>query len=229
MTAGFPEQHPHGGDWLRDIVFGLNDGLVTTLVFIMTVSGVTSPASLVLVALSEIVAGGVSMTLGGYLAARTDHEVLAQRIATERFEIAHEPMEERAELRAIYAAKGLEGQLLDEVVEQLTANRERWLQTMVHDELGIVDDVPVNPWRQGLIVGGAFSVGGLIPAVPLLLHVGMPRVWAYIFTALTALILGALKSRYTEKGILRAGLEFFGVVTVGTIIGIALGALLHAA
>ncbi|MBA3947014.1 MAG: VIT1/CCC1 transporter family protein [Herpetosiphonaceae bacterium] len=63
MTAGFQEQHPHGGDWLRDIVFGLNDGLVTTLVFIMTVSSVAQPTSLVLIALSEVVAGGISMTL----------------------------------------------------------------------------------------------------------------------------------------------------------------------
>src|SRR6185437_6953200 len=96
------EQHPHGGDWLREIVFGLNDGLVTTLVFIMTVSAVAGAGSLVLIALSEIVAGGVSMALGGYLSARTEHDILQQRIATERTEIADEPAEERAELRRIY-------------------------------------------------------------------------------------------------------------------------------
>ena len=92
------EQHPHRGDWLREIVFGLNDGLVTTLVFIMAVSEV-APARLLLVVLGEVLAGGVSMALGGYLSARTAKQILDQRIATERYEIEHEPDEERAELR----------------------------------------------------------------------------------------------------------------------------------
>jgi vacuolar iron transporter family protein len=99
------EQHPHRGDWLHEMVCGLNDGLVTTLVFIMAVSEV-APARLLLVVLGEVLAGGVSMALGGYLAARTARQVLDQRIAMERYEIEHEPEEERAELRAIYHNKG---------------------------------------------------------------------------------------------------------------------------
>src|SRR5438046_8632837 len=94
------EQHPHKGDWLREIVFGLNDGLVTTLVFIMAVSEV-APGRLLLVVLGEVLAGGISMALGGFLAARTTKQILEQRIATERYEVEHEPEEERAEREAI--------------------------------------------------------------------------------------------------------------------------------
>ena len=119
------EQHLHRGDWLREIVFGLNDGLVTTLVFILAVSG-AAPAHLVLIVLGEVLAGGVSMALGGYLSARTEQEVLDKRIATEKYEIRHEPEEERAELVAIYRNKGLSGPLLHRVVSHLTANEERW-------------------------------------------------------------------------------------------------------
>jgi hypothetical protein len=79
-------------------------GLVTTLVFIMAVSEV-APARLLLVVLGEMLAGGVSMALGGYLSARTARQILDQHIATERYEIEHEPEEERAELRAIYRDK----------------------------------------------------------------------------------------------------------------------------
>src|SRR5580692_10249840 len=93
------ELHPHRGDWLREIVFGLNDGLVTTLVFLMAVSVIAS-THLVFVMLSEVLAGGISMALGGYLSARTEQELLDHRIATERYEVEHEPEEERAELRA---------------------------------------------------------------------------------------------------------------------------------
>lgn len=223
------EEHPHGGAWLREIVFGLNDGLVTTLVFIMAASQIAQThAALLLVALSEVTAGGVSMALGGYLAARTERDLLAHRVATERHEIQHEPDEERDELRAIYRRKGLTGTLLDHVVDHQTADEDRWLRAMIHDELGVVADEPVRPARQGLQVGLSFVLGGLIPAVPILL--GLPHLqwWAYGLTALTALALGGVKARYSLKGPLRNGLEFLAIVTLGTLAGAGIGLALHA-
>jgi VIT1/CCC1 family predicted Fe2+/Mn2+ transporter len=225
------EQHPHGGGWLREIVFGMNDGLVTTLVFIMAASAVTQThTGLLLVALSEVAAGGVSMTLGGYLAARTEHDILAHRIATEREEIRHEPEEERAELRAIYRRKGMTGPLLDRVVEHQTANERRWLQALVHDELGVVANEQRSPLGQGVQIGASFVVGGLIPTLPVLLALPAPalQVCAYALTALSSLGLGALKARYSLKGPLRNALEFLAVVTVGTLAGVLIGLALHA-
>ena len=222
------EQHPHRGNWLREIVFGLNDGLVTTLVFIMAVSEV-APARLLLVVLGEVLAGGISMALGGFLAARTAKQILDQRIATERFEIEHEPEEERAELNAIYRNKGFSGPLLQHVVNHLTADQERWHRAMVHDELGVVEETYINPWLEGSQIGISFVIGGFIPMIPLLLSLPHVQWWAYGLTALTALALGAIKSRYTPQGSMRAGLEFLAVVTVGTLAGVGVGWLLHGA
>ncbi len=219
------EQHPHGGDWLREIVFGMNDGLVTTLVFIMAVSG-AAPTHLIVIVLGEVLAGGISMALGGYLSARTEQEILEYRIATELYEIEHEPDEERAELRAIYRRKGFQGPLLDRVVGYLTADEKRWHQAMIHDELGVIEDRSINPWLRGLQIGLSFAIGGLIPTVPLLLSLPQARWWAYGLTALTAMSLGAVKARYTRKGPVRAGLEFLVIVTIGTAAGIGLGLLL---
>ncbi len=167
------------------------------------------------------------MALGGYLSARTARQVLDQRIATERYEIEHEPEEERAELRAIYRNKGLSGPLLERVVRHLTADRERWHRAMVHDELGVVEDTQVNPWLEGMQVGLSFVLGGLIPTVSLLLSLPQASWWAYGLTALTALALGVIKARYTRQGPVRAGLEFLVVVTLGTLAGVGLGLLLH--
>ena len=171
------------------------------------------------------------MTLGGYLSVRTERDVLAQRIATERMEIATEPDEERAELRAIYRHKGMTGRLLDRVVAHQTQNSARWLQALVHDELGVVGDKAVSPVREGIQVGASFVLGGLIPTVAVLL--GLPAPWlqvaAYALTAATALALGTLKARYSLEGPVRNGMEFLAVVTVGTLAGFAIGAVLHAA
>ncbi len=222
------ELHPHGGDWLRELVFGLNDGLVTTLIFLMTVSTLAQAKTIILIALGEVAAGGISMALGGYLSARTDHDVLDQRIATEQWEIAHEPEEERAELRDIYRHKGLQGELLERVVRQLTADEERWLRALVHDELGIVESAPTRPaWQQGALIGLSFVIGGLIPTLAFLLHLPQPRLWAYGLTAVVALCLGTLKARYTRKGAVRSSLEFLAIVTVGTLAGVLIGILLH--
>ncbi len=201
------EQHPHGGGWLREIAFGLNDGLVTTLIFIMLVSGVAS-THLLLVVLGEVLAGGISMALGGYLSARTSKEVLEKRIATERYEIRNEPEEERAELRAIYYNKGLQGQLLDRVVSHLTANEERWLRAMVHDELGVVDDEHINPWMQGGQIGLSFVIGGLIPTVPVLLSLPQTRWWSYGLTAGAAFVLGQSKPAIRAKALYVLGWNF---------------------
>jgi VIT1/CCC1 family predicted Fe2+/Mn2+ transporter len=222
------EQHPHGGDWLRAIVFGLNDGLVTTLVFIMVVSNVAT-GHLLLIAVGEVLAGGISMALGGYLSADTAVNIRDFRIAVERDEIRNEPEEERAELRAIYQRKGFRGGLLDRVVDHLTADEERWLRAMMADEHGLVEEQQRSPIIDGALVGFAFVAGGIVPIIPIFADLSHPQFWAYGLTALTALGFGAMKARYTLKGPLRSGLEFLGIVTAGTLAGVALGMLLHAA
>jgi VIT1/CCC1 family predicted Fe2+/Mn2+ transporter len=201
-------------------------GLVTTLVLIMAVSEV-APARLLLVVLGEVLAGGVWMALGGYLAARTAKQILDQRIAIERYEIEHEPEEERAELVAIYHNKGFTGPLLQRVVSHLTADRDRWHLAMGHDELGMVEDAHIHPWLQGVQIGLSFVVGGLIPTIPVVLSPPQAKWWAYGLTALTAVLLGAVKARYTRQSPIWAGLEFLAVVTLGTAAGVGLGLLLH--
>lgn len=221
------EQHPHGGDWLREIVFGLNDGLVTTLVFIMVVSNVAT-GHLVLIALGEVIAGGVSMALGGYLSADTAVNIRDFRVAMERHEIRNEPEEERAELRAIYQRKGFRGGLLDRVVDHLTADEDRWLRAMMADEHGLVEEHHRHPVVDGALVGIAFVGGGLVPVIPFFASLTHPQAWAYGLTALTALGFGAMKARYTLNGPIRSGVQFLVIVTAGTIAGVALGMLLHA-
>jgi len=221
------EQHPHGGDWLREIVFGLNDGLVTTLVFVLAVSAVAQK-QLVVVAVGELLAGAVSMGLGAFLSARTEYAILAQRIATERFEIAHEPAEEHAELRRIYYRKGFRGPLLEGVVRFLTANNHRWLNAMVQDELGVVEgEAQRPPWLQGLLVAASFALGAFIPIVPLLIGISSPQVAAYLLTVLTAFLLGMLKARFTLAGALRNSVEILVIITIGAGIGLLVGAVLR--
>jgi VIT1/CCC1 family predicted Fe2+/Mn2+ transporter len=221
------EQHPHRGAWLRELVFGANDGMVTTIVFILTVNNVASSRhGLVLTALAEMIAGGISMALGGYLSIKTQHEVTDRQIATERHEILHEPAEERAELRAAYRRKGFTGLLLEQVVAHQTATPERWLRAMVRDELGLVGDEREHPIVQGALVGGAFMVGALVPIVPFLTPLSNPIPWSFVTTVLASIVIGVIKSRYTLRGPVRSAAELLVVISLGALAGWLIGLLL---
>ena len=225
-----PEQHPHGGEWLRDIILGLNDGLVTTLVFVMTLGGlVGSRHGLVVTAMAELLAGGLSMAFGGFLATRADSEIRTLRVAVERHEIATEPDEERQELRAIYRRKGFTGHLLDAIISHQTATPERWLAAMLHDEHGMTDENLRSPLVSGVTIGLSFMVGALVPILPFFWS--LPRwvgeVLALVLTAAAAMGLGALKARHTLKTAVRSGLEFLVIAGVGAGLGILIGKVVH--
>lgn len=232
-SAQQQEQHPHGGDWLRDALLGLNDGLVTSLVFVMTLGGIAANRQVLLAgALAEVFAGGVSMAFGAFLAARTEHEVIQKRMAVERHEIATEPEEEREELRRIYRAKGFTGSLLGQIVAHQTATPDRWLRAMMSDEHGLVDgQVARSPLSSGLWVGSAFVVGAAVPALPVFLAVPLveTRVLSFVLAAAVGGLLGVLKSRYTLKGPVRSALELLVLAALGALFGYGLSRILHVA
>jgi len=119
------EQHQHPHEFLSDVILGLNDGIVTTLVFVLSVAGVSrSDTSIALAGIAEMLAGGVSMFLGAYMSSRTERDAAQYQISIERHEIEHEPDEEREELRRIYSEKGFSGRQLSGIVDHLTSDPE---------------------------------------------------------------------------------------------------------
>lgn len=84
-------------------------------------------------------------------------------IEEERWEIQHHRHQEKTELRELYAAKGLTGKLLDEVVEVLMADENRLLQVMLEEELGLTLEAVDHPLKQafGAFLGAALSGSAL--------------------------------------------------------------------
>ena len=198
--------HSSGGERLRDLMLGLNDGLVASFAVTSGLAGAAAAARIVMMAgLAEMLGGAVSMGLAAFISARSHVEFYHSEIERERQEMARWPEREREEIRHIYRAKGFSGRLLDEVVAHITADPERWSNVMMREELGLSGDFE-SPARSGITVGLAYLAGAAIPVTPYLLAThGLP--WSAAATLLTLFVVGAGKTVITARPWWRSGLE----------------------
>lgn len=196
--------------YLRDFVLGAVDGAVTTFAVVAGVAGAELPRSVaVILGLANLLADGFSMAVGNYLSARAEHELVEAARRKEEQHIREVPDGEREEVRQIFAAKGFDGPLLDHVVEVITQDKRRWVDTMLTEELGLRLDSPA-PWRAAASCFAAFVLVGMIPLLPFVAP--LPLEPAQVFatsavgTAAAFFSVGAAKGRVLGQNWLRSAL-----------------------
>jgi vacuolar iron transporter family protein len=230
----------HGGgiESIRNVIYGVNDGLTATLGVLAGVGGASVDSRVVLIGgLSAMVASGVSMAGGAYLASKSQREVFEGQLAREAAEIEAMPELERAELVKIYRSKGLTPAEAETIVDRITADKKVWLETQAREELGIDVAQFENPTREGLVAGISTLVGGAIPVIGYLggrwlvgatfsgfgaLAIAFALCLAFLF------LIGSARSFFTGKGGVRSGLEMLAVGTVVASITYAVGVLFRA-
>ena len=225
-SGAVSERHHHPSDLIGSVIFGLNDGIVTTLVFVLAVAQATGNVnqSIVHAGLAEMLAGGVSMFLGGFIAARATHEAYQFQAEVELNEIRYEPDEERAEVTRMYEDKGFSGPLLDDIVHHVTSDPNRWHRVMVRDELGTPPEEGSSSWQVGLTVGLSFMAGALVPLLPFVVQVGSARALAIALSIVLLAVTGALRSRYSRKAWWISAVEMVGICLAGSAAGLLIGA-----
>jgi len=221
------EQHRHPHEFVGDLLLGLNDGIATTLVFALSVAGAASAQQTVVVAgLAEMLAGGVSMFLGGFISAQSVKEAMDFQIHVERQEIEQEPEEEREELRNIYREKGFSEPQVTDIVGHLTSDPERWLGALVRDELLLRPGEFPTPWKVGGTISLAFMAGAFVPLIPFLVRLGAPTLLAALFSFAALFATGAARSRYSRLTWLWGGVQMLVVGIIGALAGVVIGHLL---
>jgi VIT1/CCC1 family predicted Fe2+/Mn2+ transporter len=199
-----------GQSLLGDAVLGGIDGGVTTFAVVAgAVGGGFSDVVVVVLGVANLVADGFSMAVSNYLSARTEREQVEAARRTEEHHIRQIPEGERDEIRAIFARKGFEGEVLERIVAVITADRRLWVDTMLAEELGLQVEGRA-PWRAAAATFFAFLLVGIIPLVPFLVGTLRP---AQAFgasvaaTAVAFLGVGMMKGRVLGRSFLRSGLE----------------------
>ena len=170
---------------IREIVFGAQDGLVSTLAVVTTVAGATNSVFPIVVAgIAAALAGVFSMAAGEYIGSKSQREIFEAQIENERSEVDERPGEAEAEVAYMLAEEGLDQDEAARVAAILAQHPEVLLRTMVSKELGIqVQDEHGSPLQGALFMGGAFGLGAAVPILPfLLLPIGTALPAAAILT-----------------------------------------------
>jgi VIT1/CCC1 family predicted Fe2+/Mn2+ transporter/rubrerythrin len=238
LPAPAEEWHGSGIESIRNVIYGVNDGLTATLGVLAGVGGATVNPRVVLIGgLSAMVASGVSMAGGAYLASKSQREVFEGQLAREAAEIEVMPDLERAELVRIYRSKGLTRPEAKTIVARITADKKVWLETQAREELGLDVNQFENPVREGLVAGISTLIGGAIPVAGYLLGrllVGPigngfgALVVAFLLSAGFLFAIGSARSFFTGKGFGRSGMEMLAVGSVVAALTYGVGLLFRA-
>ena len=231
--AGEPWHRTESGGFLRNVVYGFNDGLTANFGLVAGVIGATVATqhhTVIVAGIAGLIADALSMGSSGYLAAKSEQEVYAHEIAMERDEIAMMPEVERDELALIYEAKGIVPATARSLADAAMADPQRMLSEQVQHELGISAEQS-SPMREAWLTGVATAVGALIPVFPFLVWEGsLAIVLSFVLSMLSHFLVGAMRSVFTGRSVFRSGLDMFvvglGVAIIGYYVGEWIGRLL---
>ena len=229
--GGEPWHRTESGGYLRNVVYGFNDGLTANFGLVAGVIGAGTAATLgsgphhmvIVAGIAGLIADALSMGSSGYLAAKSEQEVYAHEIAMERDEIALMPEVERDELALIYEAKGMDAEHAHTLATQVMSDPPRMLQEQVQEELKIGPRA-MSPFREGWITGSATAIGAFIPVAPFLFLDGRVAViLSFVLSMASHFLVGAARSVFTGRGLFRSGFDMFvvglGVAAAGYFVG----------
>ncbi|MBD8488205.1 VIT1/CCC1 transporter family protein [Echinicola sp. CAU 1574] len=218
--------------YLGEFVYGGIDGCVTTFAVVAgSVGAGLDSAIIIILGFANLLADGFSMSVGAYLSSKSERDNYSKHRKREYWEIKHMPEDEKEEIRVIYQEKGFDGELLDQVVETITSDRDRWVDVMMKDELGMMKDHK-SPLIIGFVTYISFISIGLIP---LLFYV-----WDYfqpieqdlflltsLLTGLGFIIIGLLKTYVNETKMWKGALETLFLGAIAAVVAYYVGDILE--
>lgn len=211
--ADSSERHQASGSFVGDFVYGAIDGSVTTFAVVSGVAGAgLAPNIVIILGFANLLADGFSMAVGNYLSSKSENEFIEQERKREEWEVEHYPKGEVEEIREIYRKKGFSGKNLEAAVKTITSDRKVWVDTMMSEELGLLQEKN-SPFRKGLVTFVSFVAVGFVPLVSYVFSYALEflkPVTYQLSVALTLVIfflVGSAKIYVTGKNWLTSGLE----------------------
>jgi len=216
--------HLQGGELIRQVTFGMNDGIVSIFALLAGIAGAgQSPKTILISLLAATIAGALSMAAGEFISGKGEHEYYKHEIEQERLEIKLCPDIEKEEIRIIYRKKGFEGDILEEIVDKIIQNEDLWVREMIIEELGVTEIEQAPGIKTSIIIFFSFIMGALFPVLPYLILFQTSLIEMTLFWIATGItfgglfLAGALKTFVTGISWLKSGVEmlFVGLFAFG--------------
>ncbi len=234
--------HPHliakrladGPDsiYLKEFIFGAVDGAITTFAIVAGVAGAgMAPGVVIILGFANLLADGFSMAVSNFLGIRAENQHRINVRQMELEEIEKFPEGEKEEVRQIFAMKGFKGQLLEDAVEVIVSDKEKWVDTMLQEEHGMSLQEH-DAVKGGLATFVAFCIVGFVPLITYVTNWVLPGTventfgWSIALTAVAFFWVGAVKGKFVEQYWLLSGLETVGVGGIAAAMAYGVGVLL---
>lgn len=220
------EDKVHGkgsAKYLGEFIYGAIDGTVTTFAIVSGVAGASLSTPIVLIlGFANLLADGFSMACGNYISEKSQNEFIERERKREEWEIENVPEGEIEEIKAIFKKKGFKGTDLEKAVNIVTSDKKVWVDTMMIDELGLLESNK-SPFRTAAMTFFGFIIIGIIPLLSYIFSYSIPLfksntfIIAAFMTIIALCIIGIIKSKVAEKKMVRAVIEtvFIGGAAAG--------------
>lgn len=198
------------GRYVADFILGANDGIITTFVVVAGAIGAAlSPLVVMVLGIANLLGDGASMGFGNYLGQKSEADYNRGQRQKEYWETDKFPEVEEQEIREIFGKWGFKDKDLERAVEIVISNKKIWVDIMMTEELGIIEESSSKPAKSGLVTFVAFVIAGAIPLIPFLIPVfaQVTGLLSLIFSAIALFIVGALRSHISPQNWLRGGME----------------------
>jgi len=206
--------HTPRGRMIRDIVYAVDTGLITTVAFLAGVSAlIEENDKIVLAGVAQISAGALAIFFGAFISTKAQKDFFENQIRREKSEIDALPEKETQEIRDIFSEYGFEPEEQEIAVKRITNNKELWLKFMVQEEIGISPSQIDKPLTIGGISSLSFLVGAIPAIMPFLLFedVGLDLLISAV-TILTFLFaIGVWKTKLTRVKWWISGIETLAI------------------
>ena len=216
--------------YFQDFIYGSIDGVVTTFAVVAGVIGAGLAPNIVLIlGFANLFADGFAMAVANFQASKAQQEFIEMKRKNEEYEIDNFAEEEKQEIRDIYAKKGFKDELLNEIVRIITSRRKVWVDTMMREELGLVEDSrkPVDTAFSTFV---GFNIIGLIPLLPFVIlfafdfGINSEAFWySVIFTASAFFLVGTIKGKIVKKSLIKSGFVTLLIGGIAAIVAYVVG------
>lgn len=210
---------------IREFVFGIQDGLISTVGLLAGIQGATESNTVVVITgLTSMFAGAISMATGSYLSSSAEKEIFDKELREAEGIAEKEPYLAAEGLLRALSQEGLAREQSYRIVKLLAQEKSVFLRTFQEKVLGLGAAEINRPFQAAVVMGISFVVGAMVPLIPYLVLSGMEALYLSItLAAVTLLTVGVFKGHLAGRSLILSGLEFFLIAVGAALLGYLIG------